>query len=72
MRQTARRVNLVTIRSHGEWYTFAFDRSRKTEAMRIVGQFAADPALCFNWYDAALVCAKILEMSKEETECGEQ
>jgi hypothetical protein len=46
-----------------ERYIFLYDDKNRTETLRILGRYAADPQLSFTWYDAAVMSKKIREMS---------
>lgn len=50
---------LVSIRVGAESYHFVFDEQTHRQALRLAGNFAADPALNFTWYAAAKVCREI-------------
>lgn len=55
-------VNVVALVRGEEQYIFVFDPSRRTELLRLLGRYAADPKLSFNWFDAAVLSQKIREM----------
>lgn len=55
-------VNVVALVRGEEQYIFVFDETRRTELLRLLGRYAADPELAFNWYDAAILSQKIREM----------
>jgi hypothetical protein len=55
-------VNVVALVRGEEQYIFVFDPSRRTELLRLLGRYAADPKLSFNWFDAAILSQKIREM----------
>jgi hypothetical protein len=55
-------VNVVALVRGEEQYVFVFDEARRTELLRLLGRYAADPELAFNWYDAAILSQKIREM----------
>jgi hypothetical protein len=55
-------VNVVALVRGEEQYIFVFDPSRRTELLRLLGRYAADPTLSFNWFDAAVLSQKIREM----------
>jgi hypothetical protein len=55
-------VNVLALVRGEEQYIFVFDPSRRTELLRLLGRYAADPELAFNWFDAAILSHKIREM----------
>jgi hypothetical protein len=55
-------VNVVAMVRGEEQYLFVFDEKRRTDLLRLLGRYAADPGLSFNWYDAAILSQKIREM----------
>ncbi len=55
-------VNVVALMRGDEQYLFVFDPTSRTELLRLLGRFAADPELSFTWYDAAILSQKIREM----------
>jgi hypothetical protein len=64
-RATARRlamgqeINVLALVKGEEKYIFLFDDSQRTETLRMLGRFAADPELSFSWYDAAVLGQKV-------------
>lgn len=55
-------VNVLALVRGEEQYIFVFDPSRRTELLRLLGRYAADPELSFNWFDAAILSHKIREL----------
>jgi len=55
-------VNVVALTRGEEQYVFVFDEARRTELLRLLGRYAADPELAFTWYDAAVLSQKIREV----------
>ncbi len=55
-------VNVVALTRGEERYVFLFDESTRTDLLRMLGRYAADPQLSFTWYDAAFLSQKIREM----------
>jgi hypothetical protein len=45
-----------------EHFVFVFDPKRRTELLRLLGRYAADPSMSFNWYDAAVLSQKIRDL----------
>jgi hypothetical protein len=60
--QMSGEVNVVALVRGDEQYVFVFDERRRTELLRLLGRYAADPELAFSWYDAAVLSQKIREM----------
>lgn len=55
-------VNVVALVRGEEQYVFVFDESSRTDLLRLLGRYAADPELSFNWFDAAVLSQRIREM----------
>ena len=55
-------VNVIALVRGEEHYVFVFDPKRRTELLRLLGRYAADPTMSFNWYDAAVLSQKIREL----------
>lgn len=55
-------VNVIALVRGEEHYVFVFDPKRRTELLRLLGRYASDPAMSFNWYDAAVLSQKIREL----------
>ncbi|MBU6238580.1 MAG: hypothetical protein KGQ51_12205 [Planctomycetes bacterium] len=55
-------VNVLALVRGEEQYIFVFDPTRRTELLRLLGRYAADPELSFNWFDAAILSHKIREL----------
>ena len=54
-------VNVLALVKGQQRYLFLFDDENRTETLRTLGRFAADPELDFSWYDAAVLSRKIRE-----------
>ena len=54
-------VNVLALVKGQQRYLFVFDDENRTETLRTLGRFAADPELDFSWYDAAVLSRKIRE-----------
>ena len=61
-------INVLALVKGEERYVFLYDDTNRTETLRMLGRFAADPQLSFSWYDAALLSKKIREMASAEAE----
>lgn len=55
----AKEINVLALVKGKEQYVFFFDDSNRTEMLRTLGRYAANPALSFTWYDAAVLSEKI-------------
>jgi hypothetical protein len=55
-------VNVIALVRGEEHYVFVFDPKRRTELLRLLGRYAADPTMSFNWYDAAVLSQKIRDL----------
>lgn len=58
-------INVLAMIKGSERYIFFYDDQNRTETLRMLGRYAADPQLSFSWYDAAVMSKKIREMSVE-------
>ena len=52
-------INVLALVKGSEQYVFFFDDSNRTEMLRTLGRYAANPELSFSWYDAAVLSEKI-------------
>jgi hypothetical protein len=52
-------INVLALVKGDERYIFLFDDANRTETLRMLGRYAADPELSFTWYDAATLSQKI-------------
>ena len=55
-------INVVALVRGEEQYIFMFDEANRTETLRMLGRYAADPELSFTWFDAAVLSQKVREM----------
>ncbi len=58
-------INVLALIKGEERYIFLYDDNNRTETLRTLGRFAADPQLSFSWYDAAVMSKKVREMAAE-------
>lgn len=61
-----REINVLAMMKGEERYVFLYDDKNRTETLRMLGRYAADPQLSFTWYDAAVMSKKIREMAAQE------
>jgi hypothetical protein len=59
-------INVLALIKGEERYIFLYDDKHRTETLRTLGRFAADPQLSFSWYDAAVMSKKVREMAAAE------
>ena len=59
-------INVLALIKGEERYIFLYDDNNRTETLRTLGRFAADPQLSFSWYDAAVMSKKVREMAASE------
>ena len=59
-------INVLAMVKGTERYIFLYDDNNRTETLRMLGRFAADPQLSFTWYDAAVMSKKIREVTLNE------
>ncbi len=62
----SKEINVLALIKGEERYIFLYDDNNRTETLRTLGRFAADPQLSFSWYDAAVLSKKLREMAAEE------
>lgn len=55
----ARDINVIALVKGSERYVFLFDDQSRTETLKTLGRYAADPDLSFSWYDAAVLGQKV-------------
>ena len=65
-------INVLALVKGEERYVFLYDDNNRTETLRMLGRFAADPQLSFSWYDAALLSKKIREMAAADAQAQQQ
>jgi hypothetical protein len=58
-------INVVALVRGDEQYIFMFDEANRTETLRTLGRYAADPNLSFTWFDAAIISQKVRELSAQ-------
>jgi hypothetical protein len=55
----AKEINVLALVKGEEQYIFLFDDKNRTETLRMLGRYAANPSLSFSWYDAAVLSERI-------------
>lgn len=61
-------INVLAMVKGEERYVFLYDDKNRTETLRMLGRYAADPQLSFTWYDAAVMSKKIRQIAAQEEE----
>lgn len=61
----SKEINVLAMMKGEERYIFLYDDDHRTETLRMLGRYAADPQLSFTWYDAAVLSKKIRETAVE-------
>ena len=56
-----RSLNVLALVKDGERFIFLYDDQSSPQVLQTLGRFAADPELCFTWYDAAVLSQKVRE-----------
>ncbi|QDV69625.1 hypothetical protein Poly24_33410 [Rosistilla carotiformis] len=52
-------INVLALVKGEEKFIFLYDDANRTETLRLLGRFAADPEIDFTWYDAAVLSKRI-------------
>lgn len=52
-------INVLALVKGEERFIFLYDDANRTETLRLLGRFAADPEIDFTWYDAAVLSKRI-------------
>lgn len=55
-------INVLALLKGGERYVFLYDDKSADQLLKTLGQYAADPELNFNWYDAAVLSQRIRKL----------
>ena len=61
----SKEINVLAMVKGEERYIFLYDDEHRTETLRMLGRYAADPQLSFTWYDAAVLSKKIRETAAQ-------
>ncbi len=61
----SKEINVLALVKGEERYIFLYDDANRTETLRMLGRYAADPQLSFSWYDAAVLSKKIRESATD-------
>ncbi len=59
-------INIIALVKGEDRYVFLFDDNHRTDTLRMLGRYAADPELSFSWYDAAILSQRIRSMAPIE------
>lgn len=52
-------LHVMVVKCHGERFAFIWQDGDEGAVCNVFGRFAANPDLCFTWYDAAKAAAKV-------------
>jgi hypothetical protein len=58
-------INVLALVKGSERYVFLYDDASRSETLRVLGRYASNPELSFNWYDAAVLSQKIRQESQK-------
>ncbi len=56
-------INILAMMKGEERYIFLYNEANRTEMLRTMGRYAADPQLSFSWFDAALLSKKVRDIA---------
>ena len=59
-----RSLNVLALVKDGERFVFLYDDHSTPQVLQTLGKFAADPELCFTWYDAAVLSQKVRKLQE--------
>ena len=65
-----RDINVVALVKGGERYVFLYDDDSRTETLRTLNRYAADPKLSFSWYDASVLGQKVRQNKSQSRREG--
>jgi len=65
-------INILSLVKGNERYVFLYDDNNRAECLRVLGRFASDQDLSFNWYDAAVLSQKIGQESQKQKDAREE
>ena len=60
-------INILALAKGEERYIFLFEDDNRTEILRQIGHYAANPDLSFTWYDAAVMSQKIRQTAPKQS-----
>lgn len=55
---------VLTMQKSAETYIFIFNDGRQEEIKQVMARYASNPALGFNWYDAAFLAKRLNQAEK--------
>ena len=58
-------INVLALVKGVERYIFLYDDESRAETLRILGRYALNPELSFNWYDAATLSQTIRQKEQK-------
>ena len=57
----------LTLAKGAEKYVFRFTATSRQHVLRVLGRFAANPELSFNWYDAAVLSTRLRRDARQSS-----
>lgn len=60
-----RELNVLALIKGHERYVFVYDDNARQELIDVFRQFASDPQLSFNWFDAAVLTDKARQQATQ-------
>jgi len=67
-----RSLNVLALVKDGERFVFLYDNHSSAQVLQTLGKFAADPELCFTWYDAAVLSQKVRKLQETLGDEGDE
>lgn len=58
-------TNIITLIKGGERYLLLYDDEHRSDALRTLGRWAANPDLSFDWCSAAVLSQRVRQMADE-------
>jgi hypothetical protein len=60
-----RGINVLALIKGQERFVFLYDDDDADQLLQTLGQYAADPELTFDWYDAAVMTQRIAQLRSQ-------
>ena len=67
-----RELNVLALIKGQERYVFVYDDNARRELIDVFRQFATNPELSFNWFDAAVLTDKARQQAMQSAPSGPQ
>ncbi len=65
-----RELNVLALIKGQERYVFVYDDNARPDLIDVFRQFATDPELSFNWFDAAVLTEKARQQAVQSSPSG--